>query len=96
MSAWAYAAVNDFGSARSMMEHAAEAAASVGDVERSANSYVDAAIIALAGNREDRLDGLLKKTRSLLGSPVLPEPARNIILRRIGEEPRLAQVWVAP
>ena len=93
MSAWSYAAVRELDIAYQMMRYAAEAAARAGDVERSAGSYVDAAIISVAGDRPDRVGGLLEKTRVLLESPVMPPEARTAILRRIGDEPTLARTW---
>ena len=93
MASWLYSHARDMGNARVAMEHAAERAAGVGDVERAANSYVDAVLIALADNRGDRVSGLLRKTRGLLGSPLLPADRRAAVLRRIGDETRLAQAW---
>ena len=95
LAAWLYSAARDPGKARVMMEHAAESAAAGGDVERAADSYIDAALIALTSRRVDRVPGLLHRTRVVLGSPLLSAERRAAILRRIGEEPRLAEAWNA-
>jgi hypothetical protein len=93
MAAWLYSHARDMRNARAAMEQAADRAASGGDVERAANSYVDAVLIALASGRDDHVSSLLRKTRALLGSPVLPADRRAAVLRRIGGETRLAQAW---
>jgi hypothetical protein len=93
MAAWAYSAARDPATARAMMERAAERAAAGGDVERAANAYVDAAFIALESGGTDRVPGLLRKTRVLLSSPVLPADRRAAVLQRISGEARLAQGW---
>jgi hypothetical protein len=93
MASWLYSHAGDLGSARVAMERAAERAAGVGDVEQAANSYVDAVLIALTDHRGDRVTGLLRRTRALLGSPVLPADSRAAVLRRIGGQTRLAQAW---
>ena len=95
MAAWLYSATGDHGQGRAMMERAAASAMAVGDVERAANAYVDAALIALEAGRADKAPPLLRKTRVVLGSPLLPDDRRAAILRRIGEETRLAQAWAA-
>jgi hypothetical protein len=94
MSAWLYRAARDAAYARVMMEKSAQHAASGGDVERAANAYVDAAVLAIEANRDDQVPGLLRKTRVVLGSPLLTSERRETILRRIGGETRLALAWV--
>jgi hypothetical protein len=96
MAAWLYGATGDHGRGRTMMERAAESAAAGGDVERAANAYIDAALIAMEDGRADKATGLLRRTRVVLGSPLLPLDRRGAILRRIGEEPRLAQAYGTP
>jgi hypothetical protein len=92
LSAWAYVAVQDHGSGRAMMERAAEISAAVGDIDRAANSYVDAAIMAREGGRDDLVTGLLDKTRALAESRVLSPERRAAILARIEEAPKVAQM----
>lgn len=70
MAAWFYNAARD-PRARGLMERGAERAAGGGDVERAANAYVDAAVIALADGRGDQVPGLLRKARA----PRLPRAA---------------------
>lgn len=82
-AAWLFSAFGDNGAAQVMMEKAAECATRVGDVERAANAYVDAAVIAVASGRKDRLPSLLDRTQALLSSPLLSEDGRANIMQRI-------------
>lgn len=91
MAAWAYVGVQDLGNGRAMMEYAAECAASYGDVERAANAFIDAALIALADGRDDRVGLLVNKARMMTASPLLMPDQREAILRRIGDEPGLVR-----
>jgi hypothetical protein len=91
LAAWAYSAVGDLGNARVMMERAAARAAARGDVELAANSYVDAALIAVEAKRNDQVPALLRKTLLLLGSPVFPADRRADVLWRMGGEAGIAQ-----
>ena len=63
-----------------------------GDVERAANSYIDAILLAMEARRPEPVPGLLVKTRAVLHSPLLPAERREAILRRIGEDSRLASL----
>jgi len=96
MAAWLHSADGNHGRGRAMMERAAASAIAVGDVERAADAYIDAALIAMEGGRADKATGLLRRTRVVLGSPLLPLERRGAILRRIGDEPRLAQAYGTP
>jgi hypothetical protein len=93
MAAWLYAAARDLGRARQMLERAAERAAAGGDVERAANSYVDAALVAVQGGRYDQVARVMRKLAALLESPILPPETRDLLHRRINGSPRLAQLW---
>jgi hypothetical protein len=90
-AAWAYSAVGDLGNAQAMMERAAERAAAGGDVGQAANSYVDAALIAVEEKRGDQVPGLLRKTLLLLGSPQFPADRRADVLWRMGGEAGVAK-----
>ena len=92
MSAWLYGAAGDLANARAMMERAGERAASVGDIDAAANAYVDAALFALDGGREDRLPALVQRARVLADAPLLPDARRSAILQRIDGAPRLAAI----
>lgn len=92
MSAWLYSAADNNGRARTMMERAAASAAAGGDVERAANSYIDAILLAMEARRPEPVPGLLVKTRAVLHSPLLPAERREAILRRVGEDSRLASL----
>ena len=96
LASWAYSAARDQGTARVMMERAAERAAAGGDVERAASSYVDAALIAATDERYDVVPGLLRKTKAMLASPLLASDRRAMLLERIEGTPRLAQAWTTP
>ena len=92
MSAWLYSAADNNGRARTMMERAAASAAAGGDVERAANSYIDAILLAMEARRPEAVPGLLVKTHAVLHSPLLAAERRDAILRRIGEDSRLASL----
>lgn len=92
-AAWLYGGAGLLGSARQMMERAAQRALMGGDVERAAGAYLDAALIAIEDDREDLVPGLVRRTRRLLESPVLPTERRDLLLRRIDGAPALAQHW---
>ena len=96
LASWAYSAAKDQGTARVMMERAAEHAAAGGDVERAAASYIDAALIAATDERYDVVPGLLRKTKAMLASPLLASDRRAQLLERIEGTPRLAQAWAKP
>jgi hypothetical protein len=91
-AAWLYSVAGSNGIARTMMEQAAERATAVGDVEGAANSYIDAAFLAIASSREDQLPVLLSRTRAVLSSPLLTEDRRRSILQRVGGSPQLARL----
>ena len=94
MAAWAWVVVEEYERAFDLMEHASRAAMAVGDVELAASCNVDGALIAAVTGRGDRVADLMQQTRLLLKSPILPEDARQTILRRIGDQPLLAQAYV--
>ena len=91
-AAWAFSAAGAHSHARVMMERAADRAADVGDVERAANCFIDAALLAVADGREDRLPMLLGRMHAVLTSPLLPADRRSGILERVGISPTLALV----
>lgn len=91
-AAWMFSAAGENGHARLMMEKAAERAAAVGDVERAANCLIDAALLAAASGREDRVPVLLGRMHALLTSPLLAEDRRAGILQRVGASATLATV----
>lgn len=87
-----FSAAGENGLARSMMEKAAERAADVGDVERAAHCLIDAALLAAASGREDRVPELLGRMHAVLSSPLLAEDRRSGILQRVGASATLAAV----
>lgn len=89
-AAWMYSAAGDHALGRQMMETAAERAARVGDVEGAANAYIDAAYLAIASDRSDRVPEILGRMHAVLGSPLLPSERRTAILRRVGDAPAIA------
>jgi hypothetical protein len=91
-AAWLYSVAGSNGIARTMMERAAERATAVGDVESAANSYIDAAFLAIASSREEQVPRLLSQTRAVLSSPLLTEDRRRSILQRVGGSPQLARL----
>lgn len=91
-AAWMFSAAGENGLARSMMEKAAERAADVGDVERAAHCLIDAALLAAASGREDRVPELLGRMHAVLTSPLLAEDRRSGILQRVGASATLAAV----
>jgi hypothetical protein len=91
-AAWLYSVAGMHGTAREMMELAADRAKSVGDIEAAANTYIDAAYLAIADGRDDQVPGLLTRMHTVMRSPLLPEERRATILRRIGDSPRLARL----
>lgn len=91
-AAWMFSAAGENGHARVMMEKAAERAADVGDVERAANCLIDAALLAAASGREDKVPGLLGRMHALLTSPLLADERRSSILQRVGASATLATV----
>lgn len=91
-ASWMYSAAGDNGLARQMMEKAGEQATVVGDVEKAANAYIDAALFALADHDEDKVRILLGRVRAVAGSPLLTTDSRDRILARIGESTALAKV----
>jgi hypothetical protein len=84
--AWAYAAAGKNGQATKLMVKAAEQAARAGRIEEAANAYIDAALIAVADNREDKVPALLSRVHALLGAPSLSSDRRSKILERIHTE----------
>lgn len=91
-AAWLYSVAGMNGVAREMMESAADRAKTVGDVESAANTYIDAAFLAIADGREDQVPGLLSRMHTVMRSPLLPEDRRASILKRIGDSSRLASL----
>jgi hypothetical protein len=91
-AAWLYSVAGIHQVARDMMEQAAERAKSVGDVEGAANSYIDAAFLAIASGREDQVPAILRRVHAVLGSPILPAERRASVLQRIGGASQLARL----
>lgn len=94
-AAWLYAGIGDFGTARSAMERAAEKAVADGDVERAAHAYIDAALIAVEGGRDDLVDALVRKTFRVTGSPLLAADRRAAIRARVQQSAVIAQRMAA-
>lgn len=92
-AAWMYSGAGRAGTARQMMERAAERAMVGGDVERAATALVDAAVIAVESRREDLVPALVRRTRRLLDSPLLPAEQRARLLERVEGSPVLASYW---
>jgi hypothetical protein len=93
LAAWLYMGAKDPGYARFMMKHAAEHAAANGNVELAANSYIDAAVLAIGAGREGEAPQLVHKARAVLDSPLLPADRRATILERIVGQVQLAEAW---
>lgn len=91
-AAWAYSAAGNNGLATKLMVKAAEQAAMAGRIEEAANAYVDAALIAVADNREDKVPTLLTRMHAMLSAPLLPEERRAKILERIESNSRVAKL----
>lgn len=91
-AAWAYSAAGNNGLATKLMVKAAEQAAMAGRIEEAANAYVDAALIAVADNREDKVPTLLTRMHAVLSAPLLPEDRRAKILERIESNSRVAKL----
>lgn len=91
-AAWAYSASRNNGLATKMMVKAGEQAASAGMIEESANSYIDAALLAVADNREDKVPTLLSRMHTVLSAPLLPEERRAQILQRVRQDTRVAHL----
>lgn len=91
-AAWMYSAVGNNGLASQLMEKAAERAAAVGGVEDAANAYIDAAFLAVASSRQDKVPAILGRMHAVLSSPLLPETRRTSILQRIGEHSEVAKL----
>ena len=89
-AAWMFSAAGEHSHGRAMMERAAESAAGVGDVEKAANCYIDAALLAVASGREEKVPALLGRMHAVLTSPLLPPDRRAGILQRVGESATLA------
>jgi hypothetical protein len=75
-----------------MMVKAGEQAAMAGRIEEAANSYVDAALLAVADNREDKVPTLLSRMHAVLSAPLLPEERRSQILQRVRDDTRVAHL----
>jgi hypothetical protein len=91
-AAWAYSAAGNNGLATKLMVKAAEQAAMAGRIEEAANAYVDAALIAVAANREDKVPALLTRMHAVLSAPLLPDDRRAKILERIESNSRVAKL----
>jgi hypothetical protein len=90
-AAWMYSGAGRSGSARQMMERAAEQAIARGDLERAVSALTDAAIIAAESEREDLVPGLVRRSRRLLESPLLHADQRARLLARVEGSPALAR-----
>ncbi|HSM37210.1 MAG TPA: hypothetical protein VK837_12490 [Longimicrobiales bacterium] len=65
------------------LEEAAERARSLGDIERAAQAYLDAAFVAEALEDDDAVQRLGTNAEMLAASPLLSDPQREHILRRL-------------
>jgi hypothetical protein len=91
-AAWAYSAARNNGLATQMMVKAADHAASVGRIEEAANAYIDAALLALADKREDKVPAMLSRMHVVLSAPLLPDERRSKILERVRGDTRVARL----
>jgi hypothetical protein len=89
-AAWAFAASGNGGLATQMMVKAADVAARTGRIEQAANSYVDAALLAVEDKRVDRVPTMLARVHTVLSAPLVPEATRAKILERIQGDTRVA------
>ena len=94
-AAWMFSAAGENALARRMMEQAAERAADVGDVERAAHCFIDAALLAVASGRDEKVPEFLERMHAVLTSPLLEDERRSGILQRIEGSPTLAVVDAA-
>ena len=94
-AAWMFSAAGELSHARGMMEKAAERAVAIGDVEGAANCYIDAALLAIAGGRDEKVPALLGRMNAVLTSPLLPPERRSGILQRVGGSPTLAVLYTS-
>ena len=91
-AAWLYSAARDNGLATQMMVKAGEHAALAGRIEDAAHSYIDAALLAVADDREDKVPTILSRMHVVLSAPLLPEDRRAKILQRIESDSRVASL----
>lgn len=91
-AAWAYSVARNNGLATQMMVKAAEHATKVGRIEQAANAYIDAALLAVANNREDKVPALLSRMHTVLSAPLLTEDRRTKILERVRGDTRVAHL----
>jgi hypothetical protein len=91
-AAWLYSAAHDDGMATKMMVKAADRAAESGRVADAANFYIDAALLAVADERYDKVPTILSRVHVVLSAPALAEEQRTEILRRIGGDTRVAHL----
>lgn len=95
-AAWAYSVARNNRLATQMMVKAAEHAAKVGRIEQAANSFIDAALLAVANKREDKVPALLSRMHTVLSAPLLPEDRRTKILERVRGDTRVAHLDPSP
>lgn len=95
-AAWLYSAARNNGLATQMMVKAGEYAAQAGRIEDAAHSYIDAALLAVADNREDKVPEILSRMRVVLSAPLLPANRRAKILERIESDSRVASLDPGP
>ncbi len=69
--------------ARTLMERAADEAASTGDVMQAAATYLDAAFLARESGDGENVTRLARKAEMLARSPLLADKDRDDILNRI-------------
>ncbi|HSJ62961.1 MAG TPA: hypothetical protein VK922_03535 [Gemmatimonadaceae bacterium] len=91
-AAWAYSAAKNSGLATQMMVKAADHAAQVGRIEEAANAYLDAALLALADKREDRVLAMLARMHTVVSAPLFPTDERTRIMERIRTDTRVAHL----
>lgn len=91
-AAWLYSATKDNGLATEMMVKAAEHAAMSGRIEDAANSYIDAALLAVANDREDKVPTLLSRVHTVLAAPMISADQRSKVLDRIRGDSRVAHL----
>ena len=90
LAAWAYVAAGDTIAALRVMTRAAELADRLDAVDRAAETYMDAALIACSGRRPRDVATLVHRADELLESQRLTAERRVALRNRMESEPVLA------
>lgn len=86
-----YFYAGDTARSRKTMERAAEVAEATGDVFTAANTWVDAAFLAIAEGYAGKKREFVRNAEALAGSALLSDADRGAILARIDGSPTSAQ-----